>query len=96
MIALDLDVAAFYRTARAAQFLQARSELLEFLCSKRQPVDHRNRLAAAAGNFAPDAYARALSGWRGVGPPGRHAIRRLDSRKVSQHNAAEGGSGFHA
>lgn len=68
MIALDLNVAAFYSAAGAAQFLQARGELLKLLIPERQAADHRYRLTAAPGYLAADAHARALGRCSG----GRH------------------------
>ncbi len=68
MIALDLNVAAFYSAAGAAQFLQARGELLKFLIRERQAGDHRHGLATATGNFTADAHARTLGRCSG----GRH------------------------
>ncbi len=87
MLALDLDVAAFYCAAGATELLQARGELLKFLASKWQAGDHRHGLATATGNFTADAHARTRGGLYQGGLP---------RRGLPQYDAAEVAWGFHA
>src|SRR5271154_5522351 len=58
MIALDLDVAVFYRAAGATGLFQARREFLERRARQRQTGDDRDALAASTGDFAPDPDLR--------------------------------------
>ena len=80
MIALDLNVAAFYRTAGATELLQAPGELLQLLTAERQAGDHRHSLATATGNFTADAHARILGSLCRAG---------LTRRGLPQYDATE-------
>lgn len=87
MIALDLNVAAFYRTAGATELLQAPGELLQFRTAEWQAGDHRHGLTTATGNFTANAHARTL---------GRLCRGGLARRGLPQYDATELAQGFHA
>jgi hypothetical protein len=56
MIALDLDYGPLYGAAGATEFLQARRQIRELGCAQWQAGYHRDGLAAAARDLAPDAH----------------------------------------
>jgi len=92
VIALDLDYAVLHRTARTAQFLQPRRQLLKLRLIARQPADHGHTLAATACDLAADAHPSIT---------GRHrrlmsgsTLRSLE-RRAAQHDTTEGVSGLH-